>query len=237
MKLSRDIALKIHWVFDQLVPPVLRDQKWFMYIPIRMAFRHKAKHYFDFKFKAHELTDEEFKALYKDVSEVMFERETDLNRRSIELIQQHVKGHNVLEVGCGGGYLSRLLSEKYSITAFDINISDEVKSIPGIKFVEGNLEALPFADKEFDTVVCTHTLEHVLNLQPAIRELRRVARNCIIIVPRQRPYKYTFDMHINFFPYDFTFLNVMKPKNQLPARQYKCLDADGDIFYFETEEN
>jgi hypothetical protein len=66
MKLSRDIALKIHWVFDQLIPPVLRDQKWFMYLPIRMAFRHKAPYYFEFKEKAHSLTHEEYKQIYDE---------------------------------------------------------------------------------------------------------------------------------------------------------------------------
>ena len=232
MKLSRDLALKIHWVFDQLIPPILRDQRWFMWLPIKLAFRHRADAYLDFKFKAHALSEDEYKALYAEVSDVMFERETDLNCKSIELIKQHIKGKHVLEVGCGGGFLSRELANNYEVTATDIHISDRLRQEKNIKFVESNLENMPFADNEFDTVICTHTLEHVLNLQPAIKELRRVAPNRIIIVPRQRPYKYTFDMHINFFPYDFTFLNVMKPM-QL---SHKCLDADGDIFYFETNQ-
>ena len=230
MKLNRDLALKIHWFFDQLVPPLLRDQKWFMYLPIKLAFRHKAKYYFDFKQKAHNLNEQEYNNIYAEVSEVMFERPTDLNSKSIELILNHIKGKNILEVGCGKGFLSNLLASNYNITAVDIRIPEELKNNANIKYQEANIEKLPYSDSEFETVICTHTLEHVLHLQVAISELRRVGKNLIIVVPRQRPYKYTFDLHINFFPYRFTFLNIIKPGQ----RKYECLDADGDIFYSET---
>ena len=40
----------------------------------------------------------------------------------------------------------------------------------GIKFVCGWVENLPFADKSFDTVVCTHVIEHILDLRRAIAE-------------------------------------------------------------------
>lgn len=41
-------------------------------------------------------------------------------------------------------------------------------------------------------------------MNTALAELRRVAkRRLIIVVPKQRNYKYTFELHINFFPYLF----------------------------------
>lgn len=229
MNLNRNVALKIHWIFDQLIPPLLRDCKWFMYLPIKLAFRHKAKYYFDFKQKAHLLNKVEYDKIYLQVSEVMFERATDLNRESIELIKAHIQGKKIVEIGCGKGYLANILSENYDITAVDIHIAKDIKQNIKIKYVESDVEKLPFADNEFDTVICTHTLEHVLYLQKSINELRRIGKYLIVVVPRQRPYKYTFDLHINFFPYDFSFLNIMKPR----AGSYKCVDAGGDIFYFE----
>ena len=81
----------------------------------------------------------------------------------------------------------------------------------------------------FELVLCTHTLEHVLNFEKAIAELRRVASNkLIIIVPLQRPNKYTPDLHVNFFPYPHDFLIRVRPK----AYEYEILD--GDLFFGET---
>ena len=234
MKLSRDISLKIHWVFDQLIPPVLRDCRWFMGFFIKMAFRHRAPIYMDFKDKAHTMTCEEFTEAYRLTSEVAFERETDLNEASLKKIFQHIDGTNILEVGCGAGFLCRKLSEKYTVSASDIVIQPNLRETnPSISFYEADIEALPFEDNQFDTVVCTHTLEHVRFLQIAISELRRVTKKrLIIVVPRQRPYKYTFDLHLNFFPYLNSFLLVMGNK----GKNILCEDAGGDIFYVEDVE-
>ena len=61
-------------------------------------------------------------------------------------------------------------------------------------------EALPFRDKSFDTTICLHTLEHVRNLHAAVSELKRVSRKrLIVIVPRQKFFRYTPDYHLNFF--------------------------------------
>ena len=231
MKLKRDFSLKINWIFDQLIPPILRDCRWFMYIPIKMAFRHRANLFLDFKSRAHNLTPEEYEKAYKDTSDVSFERETDLNHKSIELILSHLAGQKVLEVGCGAGYLSRLIADKnYDVTAVDI-IVPETSGTSNLKYQKANIEALPFGENEFDTVVCTHTLEHVLNFNQAVSELRRVGKKLLIIVPKQRPYKYTFDLHINFFPYKFSFVYAMGKKDD----EVICINADGDIFYVENK--
>jgi ubiquinone/menaquinone biosynthesis C-methylase UbiE len=76
-----------------------------------------------------------------------------------------------------------------------------------VHWCDGNIEELPFRDGAFDTVVSTHTLEHVQHLAAAIAELRRVARErLVVVVPRQRPYRVTFNPHIQFFPYRFSLL-------------------------------
>lgn len=50
-------------------------------------------------------------------------------------------------------------------------------------FIKANIEDLPFKDKAFDFVFCSHLLEHVENPDKAIKELTRVAKNGYLEVP------------------------------------------------------
>jgi hypothetical protein len=73
-------------------------------------------------------------------------------------------------------------------------------------------------------------IEHILDYQQAIAELRRIAkRRLIIVVPREREYRYTFNPHFNFFPYTHSFLRAVNPVPPV----YVCEDIGRDIFYSE----
>ena len=50
-------------------------------------------------------------------------------------------------------------------------------------FIEGDVCALPFADKELDFVHCAHVLEHLEDPQQGVAELNRVAARGMIVVP------------------------------------------------------
>jgi ubiquinone/menaquinone biosynthesis C-methylase UbiE len=48
-----------------------------------------------------------------------------------------------------------------------------------------------------------HTLEQVKNIDQALREIRRVCKKRqMIVVPCEKKYRCTFDLHIHFFPYE-----------------------------------
>ncbi len=137
---------------------------------------------------------------------------------------------SVLDIACGQGYLSRKIVEKHNIdvTGIDFIITKEIKNSKNPLFIEGTIEKIPFPDKYFDTVISTHTLEHVINIQQGIKELRRVCKKQLIIVlPKQREYKFTFDLHVHFFPYKFSVLNIMNNKNG------SCLCLNKDWLYYE----
>jgi ubiquinone/menaquinone biosynthesis C-methylase UbiE len=232
MKLSRDITIKIKFLIDELIPPIIRDSKWFMYVPFKVLFGNKAWIFYEFKNDSLRMSEREYIERYREIEKISIKRETDLNKACIEKIFKSIIGQNILEVGCGRGYLANKLSKKYTVTASDIILEKSlIKRFPKIHFKAGNIEKLPFKDSSFDTVICTHTLEHVQNLFVAISELRRVTRKrLIIVVPKQRPYKYTFDPHLHFFPYIHSLLVIMgSHKNNI------CNEIGGDLFYIEDK--
>jgi ubiquinone/menaquinone biosynthesis C-methylase UbiE len=204
MKIPRSTALKINYVLDQLLPPFIRDNRFLMSIPMRALFGKDTDQINAFKDSAFHMTEDEYGDFYRrTAAHWELQGETDLNQRCVDAIVESVVGEKVLEVGCGRGYLAGILAEKWSVCAVDIVIPPELPARkPRVRFEQASIEHLPFADGEFDTVVCTHTLEHVQRLDRAIAELRRVAgRRLIVVVPRQRPYRYTFNLHLHFFPY------------------------------------
>lgn len=207
MRVPRNFSIAIQYVLDEWVPPRIRDTKWFMYLPMRFLMKDATQDFMTFKDWVFKKSEKEFGALYERTLHVQeLQGETDLNELCLKEILKICKNKRVLEIGCGRGYLANKLSSKNEVTACDIVIASSLrKKYPEIKFIEGNIEKLPFKDKSFDTVLTTHTLEHVRNLDKAIAEIRRVAKKeIIIVVPRQRPYKYTFSLHTQFFPYTWS---------------------------------
>lgn len=233
MKLSRNVTLWIHFLLDQCCPPLLRDSKWFMWLPFRLIFGSKARIFFEFKQRAPMLTAAEFREVYAETTSVTIDRDTDLNDACIGAIEANVVGESVLDVACGRGYLTKRLASKYVVTGVDVVLESSLASSGRIRYVEASIEELPFADAQFDTVVCTHTLEHVQSPQRAIAELRRVARRRLLVVlPRQRPYRYTFDLHLHFFPYRHDVMMLMRTG----SRASYCESLGGDWFYREDRE-
>jgi len=193
---------------------------------MRLVFREFANEFMTFKERAFALTEDEFSELYQRVADTNgMQGDTHLNWRCTQAIRDAIKGPSLLEVGAGKGYLARILAQDYVVTATDIASGNQC---PSLKFRQANIEALPFEDSSFDTVICAHTLEHVQHLDQAIAELRRVARQrVIVVVPRQRPYRYTFNLHVHFFPYPWSI------QAAFGYRPDAHLENLGDWFYFE----
>jgi ubiquinone/menaquinone biosynthesis C-methylase UbiE len=81
----------------------------------------------------------------------------------------------ILDAGCGTGLNLRHLPE--GSTGVDINprnIELLRQRLPNHTVVEGDVEALPFADASFGTVLCTEVIEHIPDPSAALAEYRRV---------------------------------------------------------------
>lgn len=192
--------------------------------------------FFEFKEKAPFMPESDYIKLYKKIDSFLIQRETCLNDECLKKILRSIKGRTILEAGCGNAFLAKKLAKKYKVTGADILIEQDITDKnTKIKFMNANIEHLPFKNRAFDTVICTHTLEHVLNIQSAIEELRRVTKKkLIIVVPKQKPYKYTFDLHLHFFPHIHSLITQMNFDKSL-KRKPLCKNLGGDLYYEEEK--
>jgi ubiquinone/menaquinone biosynthesis C-methylase UbiE len=92
-----------------------------------------------------------------------------------------VEGDGLLDVGCGTGAAVRAAAEVVE-RAVGVDLSPKMLAearrraagLPGVEFVEGDSEALPFEDGEFSAVLCTTSLHHYPRPEVAAREMARV---------------------------------------------------------------
>jgi len=89
----------------------------------------------------------------------------------------------ILEVGCGSGYyseiLSHLLGRQVRYVGLDLSHSMTRLALdryPDRPFVIGDATSLPFADSSFDIVLNGVSLMHTLRYEAAISESRRITR-------------------------------------------------------------
>ena len=88
-----------------------------------------------------------------------------------------VPGAPILDAGCGTGLNLRHLPA--GSTGVDINprnVALVQERLPDHRVVLGDVEALPFADGSFGTVLCTEVIEHIPDPSAALREFARVLR-------------------------------------------------------------
>lgn len=92
------------------------------------------------------------------------------------------EGDLVLDIGSGGWPFKRAnhLADKFpegTTHRFESMVQDDRP------FFEVDIEHLPFEDKSYDFVFCSHVIEHLDNPGGAMRELMRVAKRGYIEVP------------------------------------------------------
>jgi 2-polyprenyl-3-methyl-5-hydroxy-6-metoxy-1,4-benzoquinol methylase len=228
--MNRETTNRIRFVIEDVLPPFLRDSALFRQAASLVWGKHITK-LAKFRERAPFLTAAEYEDLYREHPRV--HAGTDNSQACIDRIVTSIAGESVCDVGCGtGALLNHIKADNPGLTRLtgvDF-VVDDAASIEGVEYVAAMIESLPFADGEFDTVVCTHVIEHVLEYRQAIAELRRIARRrLIIVVPREREYRYSFNPHFNFFPYTHSFLRAVHP---VPTR-HVCVDIGRDIFYME----
>ncbi len=205
------VTNRIRWVLDELLPKRIRNARWFMapFFFVWFKGRH-VRTAMDFKRLAPTLTEEEFREVYRRVTTLADGRPTDTHPEAMAYALSKLAGESLLDVGCGRGFFLRNVARASARDGsgglkptlhflVGCDLLDRV-DLEDAAYVTASAERLPFTDRSFDIVTCFHTLEHTRDLAAAIAELKRVARKqLIVIVPRQRRYEYTLDLHLQFF--------------------------------------
>jgi SAM-dependent methyltransferase len=97
--------------------------------------------------------------------------------RDLDLMVEWAAGaRTALDVATGGGHVARRLRE----AGLEVVSTD---SAPGMQpDVVCPAEDLPFADASFDVVTCRVAAHHFEDVETAVREMARVARNFVLLV-------------------------------------------------------
>ena len=100
------------------------------------------------------------------------------------LVARHLPCNAFLDAGCGDGrYLAAVARARGAARIAGTDISERILETARAaaapyepELVRANLESLPFADAQFDLVLCSQVVEHLLDVDTGMRELSRVLR-------------------------------------------------------------
>ena len=119
---------------------------------------------------------------------------------------QIAAGKDVLDVACGTGYGSEILSEAGAASVTGVDVSKDAVAAASRRLGEratvrsGDIRELPLDDDSFDLIVCWETIEHIEDGQRAIAELRRVLRpegTLLVSSPNPRVYPPGNEFHVH----------------------------------------
>ncbi len=111
--------------------------------------------------------------------------------RVVELCREGVALASVLDVGTGTGVFAEAFArESLQVTGIDPDgelLGRARRFVPGVRFLKGVAEDLPFEDGAFDLVFLGHVLHETDDPVRALAEARRVARLRVAIL--EWPYR------------------------------------------------
>ena len=96
-------------------------------------------------------------------------------------------GRSALDLGCGNGWATRVLRAGLGASGSAVGLDASTvmveraaalsENIPGLRFVHGAFEALPFPEDAFDHVFSFEALYYSSDLDRSLAEIRRVLRS------------------------------------------------------------
>lgn len=130
-----------------------------------------------------------------------YESDNPLQQQLIKRFQTRCVAHlsrlsfrTVIDVGCGEGFLSRVLLDAFPhIELTGVDLSEEAVRNAALRCPEGRFEArrvetLADAGEHYDLVVCSEVLEHLDDPQAALDTLQRLADHYALLTVPWEPW-------------------------------------------------
>lgn len=98
------------------------------------------------------------------------------------------RGLRILDIGCASGWFISEIQKKYpqySYTGIDVYkdaIGYGKKRYKNVSFLVSDAHHLPFPAKSYDVVLCMNVLEHVVDPQQIVEEIKRVIKPTGIVI-------------------------------------------------------
>jgi SAM-dependent methyltransferase len=136
-----------------------------------------------------------------------------------------------LDVGCSEGYFTKIVGERFGVEARGVDLSTvalaKAREKHGLDVAAAEVTRLPFPDGSFDVVFSTEVIEYVLDPEEMIAEMRRVARNAVLVMTpvsqaedeHEPDYEVRVEGHVNDFD-SATVRRLFGPDAQLGS--FRC---------------
>jgi len=138
--------------------------------------------------------------------------EKHLPHRFLHILSLVGSGKRILDVGCGEGYLAKLLMEKGN-EVYGIDISEHAVELArrnGVKaFVcDVENEDLPFKKSFFDAIILSEVLEHLISPREVIEKLKPYLVDggyFLLTFPNIAHYTYRLQLLFGHFPRQYLY--------------------------------
>jgi ubiquinone/menaquinone biosynthesis C-methylase UbiE len=133
----------------------------------------------------HEEQAELFRERYEQLERDPYSSVFSYGRRKVEAVLDGYlppsgTGRRVLDAGCGSGYSLHLYSQRgYECAGLDAaaGMVERARGLnPTVDIRLGDVEALPFEDRQFDYLLSIEVIRYLADPRTALREFRRVLR-------------------------------------------------------------
>lgn len=142
-----------------------------------------------------------------------------------------------LDVGCGDGYFAKVLlserKEKKFDTGLDFSPSETLRATQNKvykKVVTGDIKQMPFKSSQFSSAFSNGTLEHVVGIDQAIKEISRVVKRggtLAFTVPSKHLSSYLF---FSWIPgYGYWFNKIFGHINLFDHKQWERILAKNNF--------